>query len=56
MKWCFLCCDCGYGREYHKEQQCDQASNKHRDDFPSHNAVKHFGKLEEIHITKPARS
>ena len=55
-KWCFVCRDCGYGREYPKEYQADQSAANHRQDFPGHTTVKHYGKLEEIHITKPARS
>lgn len=50
-KWCFLCADCGYGREYEKEYQADQSAAAHRSDYPSHTTVKHFGELEEIHLT-----
>lgn len=55
-RWCFLCTDCGYGREYSREWQADQAASNHRSDYPDHTTVKHYGTLEEIHITQPART
>ena len=53
-KWCFLCMDCGYGREYPREYQADNSAEMHRRDYVGHATVKHYGRLEEIHITNKA--
>ena len=46
--WSFLCINCKYGREYHKEWEVEAAAQNHRDDYKQHTTIIHAGSLTDL--------